>query len=159
MQIAPKSCKTAQFICRAVFAAFFVLLFSTGCGRKTAPVPPRASTLPAIVEVRTDVQNRDIRLSWGVSPTDRHLHGNIAGFIVYRADVSLLLADCRDCPRNYRQVARIPFQENGIRPERWIFDDRPSRGMGYFYQIRGLSKSGETGPASATVRVVLKDGP
>ncbi len=138
------------------FVLFIVFLFSAGCGRKTPPVPPEPPRLPEIVDARIEKQNRHVELSWMIAEDSGAGRDNIAGFFVYRADVSPMLADCDNCPRNYRQVARVPFRDGRDNPERWYLKDYPPPQAASFYKIRSFRASGATGPESEAIGVVVE---
>ncbi len=132
-------------------------IFPVGCGRKTSPVPPDQSPLPAIEDLAIERLNGRISLSWTIADDGEDLQGNIDGFYVYRAVLSGMLADCEECPKQFRQVAAVPFREANRIPEKWSFVDSPPPDAACFYRVRGFRPSGETGPASRSVRVVIKD--
>ena len=155
MQITTKRVGNIRLTRTVILVLLCVLLFSAGCGRKTPPVPPDPPALPMIVSVLLETQNERVGISWELSEKDRRLYENVAGFFVYRADVSLLRADDRLYPDNFRQIASVPFRDNEAIPGRWYFIDSPPPGMAYYYKIRGFLRSGETGPDSETVSVLI----
>lgn len=131
-------------------------IFSVGCGRKTSPVPPDQPPLPAIEDLAIERLNGRISLSWTIAEHGGDLRGNIDGFYVYRAVLSGMLADCEECPKRFRQVAMVPFREANRIPEKWFFEDSPPPDAACFYRVRGFRPSGETGPASTSVSVVIE---
>ena len=139
-----------------LFVLVFLLLFVAGCGRKTPPVPPDPPRLPEIVDARIENQHGHVALSWMIAEESGAGRGHVAGFYVYRADVSPMLADCGSCPRNYRQVASVPFRDGRDNPERWYLKDYPPPQTASFYKIQSFRASGAAGPESEAIGVVVE---
>ncbi len=133
-----------------------LLVFSTGCGRKGSPAAPDTPQLPVAGDVRAEQVNGHVSLFWSLSEEARKYTDSIAGFYVYRADVSMRLADCENCPRRFRQVGAVAFRQGAEIPERWRFDDSPPKDTACFYNIRSFRTSGALGPESETLRIVIK---
>lgn len=155
MQLGTKRGDNTKLAGTVILVLLCMLLFSAGCGRKASPVPPDPPALPTIVNVLIETQNERVGISWELSEKDRRLYENVAGFFVYRADVSLLRVDDGIYPHNFRQIASVPFRDNKAIPGRWYYIDSPSPDMAYYYKIRGFLRSGETGPDSETVSVLI----
>lgn len=133
-----------------------LLVFSTGCGRKGPPSAPDTPQLPVAGDVRAEQVNGHVSLIWSLSEGARKYSDSIAGFYVYRADVSIRLADCENCPRRFRQVGAVAFRRGSEIPEKWRFDDSPPKDTACFYIIRSFRASGALGPESETLRIVME---
>jgi predicted small lipoprotein YifL len=130
----------------AVLKALFVVSFTLsalsivvyGCGKKGPPEPPIMNRPPAVRDLNYKISNNTIKLSWtipkvvkkGVSPT--------TGFIVYRAKLTRLEADCPNCPIRYVEVGDVPVRgagtEGGASPA-VVFAQKIEKGYYYYYKI------------------------
>lgn len=123
--------KTVLIWAGLVFAAMLL----SGCGKKTAPIPPQAIMPAPIVDLAYQLDERGVDLVW--SPPRRTEHGDrlpaIDKFLIERAEYEIS-GFCEDCPVAYRQVANVA----GEGPDRRVNyrDEQLRPGHIYFYRVR-----------------------
>jgi hypothetical protein len=80
------------------------------CGKKGDPRAPELATPETIRDLRARAEDRGISLTW-TRPT-RYVDGkelrDLAGFVIFRKDVS---KSCPDCPVPYRQRAEVNVED------------------------------------------------
>ena len=95
------------------------------CGKKGDPRAPELATPETIRDLRAGVEDRGVSLTW-TRPT-RYVDGkdlrDLAGFVIYRKDVSKA---CPDCPVPYRQRAEVNVedQEKFVKKKQYRFVDQ-----------------------------------
>ncbi|MGH7829846.1 MAG: hypothetical protein ACREP8_06670 [Candidatus Binatia bacterium] len=101
------------------------LMFFLGCGKKGDPRAPELAMPETIRDLRAGVEDRGVVLTWS-RPT-RYVDGkdlrDLAGFVIFRKDVS---KNCPDCPVPYRQRAEVNVedQEKFVKKREYRFVDQ-----------------------------------
>lgn len=101
------------------------IAFSPACGKKGDPRAPELATPETIRDLRGGVEDRGVSLTW--SRPSRYVDGkdlrDLAGFVIYRKDVSKA---CPDCPVPYRQRAEVNVedQEKFVKKKQYRFVDQ-----------------------------------
>ena len=117
-----KSSLNLQF---AIFILIFSLASLVGCGKKGDPRAPELATPETIRDLKAQAQASGISLTW--SRPMRYVDGkeirDLAGFVVFRKEISKA---CPDCPVPYRQLSAVNVedQEKFIKKKRFRFVDQ-----------------------------------
>jgi hypothetical protein len=135
-------------------ACLGLALLAGGCGRKMLPIQPGALPPPRVVDLRHQVQDGAVELSWsqpGFSPNNESA---AAGFRVQRSRQTAAEAECRTCPAPFQTVADIPAA--GRRPgSRVRFRETLEPGFVYRFRVQAYSADGVEGRESGVVVVSL----
>ena len=109
--------------------AIFILIFSlaslAGCGKKGDPRAPELATPETIRDLRAQAEGRGIALTW--SRPMRYVDGkelrDLAGFVIFRKEIS---KTCPDCPVPYRErvTVSVEDQEKFIKKKQFRFVDQ-----------------------------------
>lgn len=126
---------------RAILAVLLLLAALTGCGRKTALIPPEAATPVAIDDLTPHLDAKGVTLSWtypALAESGRPLD-KIWSFAILKSEVA---ADdfCADCPVRYTKS--FSLDARGGKPgETFRFDDSQVKPR-YHYTYKVVSRSG-----------------
>ena len=122
-----------------VFCTFFiVLLFFTGCGRKTQPVPPGTIRPKAINDLKYRISQEGVELTWSVPIRNRD--GTpiyyLASFQLFKSEAPVE-EKCPGCPPRFGVPIKIPFDARPEEAKKMIYEDRTLKtGMFYTYEVR-----------------------
>ena len=75
-------------------------VFTWSCGKKELPRPPVQPELPLVQDLRAEVTNTGVLLTWTI-PTAVE---TLVGFNLYRSDPLPQPTDCPACPRDYKII-------------------------------------------------------
>jgi hypothetical protein len=126
--------------CAKLIIMLAATLLFAGCGVKTDPVPPASVAPEAIVDLRYEIDEGGVRLTWTFP--DRTINGDnissISAFDVYRAVVDLD-GLCDTCPIPFGEPTEIDGGETSVAGKRRMGEYRTSllrSDHKYFYKIR-----------------------
>ena len=122
--------------------ALVTALLCSGCGYKNKPVPPQQVLPQAVHDLRADVDERGVTLSWGY-PRKNVTGGTIEeidSFELFEAEVPVA-SYCPSCPVPYRSAVEVPGgvldPDAGKTAVYEVNDLRP--GNLYFFKVRSKS--------------------
>lgn len=135
---------------RAVLAFMGAMLFLTlnaGCGIKAPPVPPEKPPLPAIKDLKVDLEDGDtVKLQWQQSGQA----GPVAAYLVYRSRSDPAGEACSGCPVLFEKIGRV---DRTGEISSFDFSDTVSAGTTYRYKVVPLYATGAGGPDSNIVTI------
>jgi hypothetical protein len=128
-----------------------------GCGVKAPPVPPKSIAPAAIVDLTAHLDQDIVTLNWSVPKGKAAGTAGVAGFIVYRAGVSLEdPAACTECPLLFRRIAEIDMEQymaGASDRKKVTFRQSVDLGFRYVYKVVAMAKDGQRGLDSNPVTV------
>jgi hypothetical protein len=141
-----------SMVCWAL-ALLAVLLM--GCGKKAPPVAPQKLPLKGVSDLKGDLKQGTVRLTWQHTPEN----GRAAGYIVLRAQSPLTQPECPDCPPVFQKVDTIPMSRS-LRKQRHVMNFKQDVAVGfrYTYNVRPYQSSGSQGPDSNFVIITYPKG-
>jgi hypothetical protein len=118
----------------------------SGCGVKKPPKPPLHIPPPAITDLRSSLDGKQVTLTWTIERTTQGLRFDYEAFVIYRAKIPAAEAACTTCPYLFIQKAVVPASL----PER-RFDERlageysesVAPGFRYVYKVVGFATTGD----------------
>ena len=119
--------------------AVSVCLF--GCGKKAPPVPPRQPAIPAVKDLRSDIDGDMVVLTWTIPDEMKDKSSGIKSFVVHRAIQNIPDGDCRNCPVNFKPVAEIPA-ETKLPLKKMKYTERLEKGIKYVFKVTVISNTG-----------------
>jgi predicted small lipoprotein YifL len=121
-------------------ALIFTVALLTSCGRKTPPVPPQAVVAQAITDLRSQLDDQAVTLTW----TYPRLSVNgaridtVRTFIVYKAEIPE--ADfCSGCPIVYDYELEVDANDLDPGSQITFRDTELTAGYHYVYMVRANS--------------------
>jgi hypothetical protein len=122
-----------------VLLFIFVLptCFLISCGKKGPPLPPREKPLPAITDLKEEIQNGQLTLTWTVSTVKR-----ASGFYVYRSKTGVSEPECKDCPVLFTRLADIPITRGVGEEKTFMYTETVEKGYRYIYKVTVYSQAG-----------------
>ena len=134
-----------------------LLVLSAGCGKKAPPVAPQQRPLAAVADLKGELDQGHVRLTWSHSPDN---WGAVA-YIILRAQRELSQVDCADCPMVFQKAGSLPLPSS-LRKEkhRLDFSQKLAAGFRYTFSVRPIHSSGAHGPDSnlVVIDVPVPDG-
>ena len=124
----------------AALVIIISLVSVAGCGRKTLPVPPQAVIAEAISDLRSQLDDRAVTLTW----TSPRLSVNgaridtIRAFIVYKARIPAAKY-CSGCPVVYDYEFEVTARERKTGSRITFRDTELEAGYHYVYMVRAHS--------------------
>ena len=138
-------------IASTYFAIAFLitlLLSLSGCGIKGLPVPPVYAKPPAVSDLQYQVDGEQLNLTWSVPPMQPGGNPGIAGVKVFRLKESFKNLPCKDCPRTFTLMRKIPARSGTMQ-----FQDVMDKGFAYYYKIVLYDAGNHDGEDSNIVRI------
>lgn len=120
----------------------------SGCGIKGPPVPPVSAKPPAVSDLQYQVDGEQLNLTWSVPPMQPGGTPGIAGVKVFRLKESLKNLPCKDCPRTFTLMRKIPARSGTMQ-----FQDVMDKGFAYYYKIVLYDAGNHDGEDSNIVRI------
>lgn len=144
---------TAGAIINGLLVAMMALMLLNGCGKKAPPVAPRQTPLAAINDLKGELHQGTVRLTWHHSPDNPRA----AGYIILRAQSSLSRPECPECPLVYQKIDTIPMSRS-LRKKRHLmeFYHDVADGFRYTFNVRPYQSSGDQGPDSNPVVIIYE---
>ena len=137
-----------------IIAAFTGSLLMTGCGRKAPPLAPQPNPTPAVDDLRADLENDIVKLSWIHNPQN----WGAKSYIVLRAQTDLSKPACPGCPLVFQKVGTVPVAKVLRRTEHNLSFSQPlMTGFTYTFKVRPVFGSGAQGPDSNLIVLDLKE--
>ncbi len=117
-----------------------ILTLAVGCGRKTSPVPPKAVIAAAITDMRSQLDDQAVTLTWTYPRLS--INGaridTIRTFTVYKAQIPA--ADfCPGCPVIYDNEFEVDARELDPGSQVTFRDEALEAGYHYVYMVRSNS--------------------
>jgi len=122
-----------------ILAGMVLAVVLSSCGKKTAPIPPRAIIPLPITDLAHQLDDSGVTLSW--SPPARSEQGHrlpkIDSYLIERAEYAL--ADfCKNCPVRYTEIGVITGEDD---PAGWgetltYRDEKLKDGHIYYYRVK-----------------------
>lgn len=123
-----------------------VAFYLPGCGLKAPPVAPRPAPPPAVNDLRRQVQEDTLKLTWTIPKHKGKIHPDLEGFWVYRSRKPLSESECPNCPLKFKLVADIGISaiKTSEKKERGqiIYSEVLTRGYRYIYKVVAYNDSG-----------------
>jgi hypothetical protein len=139
------------FLVFALVLAFLPL----GCGKKTDPRAPELATPQVIDNLAARSVANGVALTWR-RPTE-YVDGtelkDLAGFLIYRKDIS---PTCPDCPVPYRPLTTLDVedQERFVKQKQYRYvDEEVQDRMTYRYRVSSQLKDGSLSQPSNEVEI------
>lgn len=136
-----------------VFAG--IILTASACGKKGDPRAPELAVPETIRDLGAQIDREGIALTWS-RPT-RYLDGkelkDLAGFVIFRKEVS---QTCPDCLVPYRQRTTVNLEDQGkfIQKKRYRFVDQELAPQAvYRYRVSSLLMDGSLSDPSNEVEI------
>jgi hypothetical protein len=141
---------------RPFFVFVFVLAFvPPGCGKKADPRAPELATPQVIDNLTARSVASGVALTWR-RPTE-YVDGSelkdLAGFLIYRKDIS---STCPDCPVPYRPLTTLDVedQERFVKQKQYRYvDEEVEAKMTYRYRVSSQLRDGSLSQPSNEVEI------
>jgi hypothetical protein len=138
-----------------VAISIFFLITGTGCGKKGDPRAPELATPQTIKNLTARAAQTGIVLTWS-RPTE-YVDGSeikdLAGFVIFRKDLS---PSCPDCPVPYRPLTTVMVEdrEKFVKQKQYRFVDEQVQGQTvYRYRIASQLTDGSLSQPSNEVEI------
>jgi len=128
-------------------------VFSSGCGRKTLPVPPGQVEIPAVSDLNSSIDNDMLKLAWSIPDKNKRIVPYLDGFIVYKSKTSLSRPLCKNCPVLFKRISDIPVSRKDIN-KKITWNETLEKGYKYIYKVIGYSDNGATGKDSNYIEFI-----
>ncbi len=116
----------------------FILLGGVACGKKGPPVPPKAIVPQSVKDLKGEVIQEQVRLSWTIPEGEKR-------FRLFKAAEPLTEEPCPDCPVRFTKRVDIDIAESkvvDIEGDKVIYRDSIEPGNRYVYKIVVISEDG-----------------
>ena len=120
-------------------AALCALLL-LGCGLKANPVPSvsGAASNGAVQELAVSNEKGEAVLSWRLASSDR-----VSYTLIERSTLGSTGNICRDCPRTFEPIDRLPADNDGEKSREYRFvDSSVGKGKTYSYRLQLCEETG-----------------
>ena len=115
-----------------------------GCGRKGPPRPPRLVVPPPVSDLRAEVLEERIILSWSVPAGDDEAASGIEAFRVFRFRTDAPEQLCAGCPVDFRRFETVTVAGpigSGTERRMTVYDVWDP-GYGYMYKVIAVHETG-----------------
>ncbi|MBI5556653.1 MAG: hypothetical protein HY885_03370 [Deltaproteobacteria bacterium] len=125
----------------AIVLSCLLLIFFSGCGRKTPPVPPQAVIPAPISDLSSTLDDKGVLLSW-TYPSRAESGARISNIRTFRIYKSEIGADnfCAECPVQYG--SSIEVNGSGLQPGSTVTYADSALKNHYRYTYKVVSRSG-----------------
>ena len=141
-------------ICLLLTLAAGAFLF--GCGRKGPPVPRRAIIPPPIQDLKAEIEEEKILLTWSIPKQGGAPMGGLTRFTVLGHREASATPPCPGCPLSFKEIDEILLANPAparIDADRVYYAVRFDSGFWYAFKVVSYHKSGGVSDASNIVRV------
>jgi len=111
-----------------------------GCGKKAPPIPPRQKPVPAVSDLKYNIDGDILTLAWPIPKGKEKV--DLDGFIVYRYKRSVSDSPCKNCPKLFQKVSDIPIHTPGYENKNIEYREEIEKGFVYMYKVVLYTKSG-----------------
>ena len=121
------------------------LLLDPGCGKKGPPVAPRAVVPPPVKDLKAEVMEDKVRLTWSIPKKGETIFEGIGGFRVFKYKAHGSVARCPGCPIPFDPLLDIRLKDPEparVEGDRVICYDTIEPGCRYAYKVVVCHKSG-----------------
>ena len=115
-----------------------VSLVWQGCGKKGPPRPPKRPLPPAVVDLRYEIRDNWVELSWTDPATAEGTSSKPASVTVLRAVRSDNEIKCENCPVRFEAVAEIPIHQKPLKKadlRTLHYSEKIDPGYRYIYKV------------------------
>jgi hypothetical protein len=133
-----------------------LILVISACGKKAPPRAPELAAPERITNLRAQSVANGVSLSW--SRPGQYVDGrelkDLAGFVVFRKDLS---PSCVDCPVPYRQITTVFVEdrERFVKQKQYrLVDDGVQPKIVYRYRVASQLFDGTLGEPSNEIEIV-----
>lgn len=133
-----------------------LLILYSGCGRKGPPIPPKAYVPLAIKDLKADVNETSVKLTWTTVPEKKKKRISDSVFVLYSAKQSLDSDICEGCPNIFTPIDEISFDNHvkAIKSGQTIIHElQVEPGYRYEFKIKIQMKNNVSSPFSNRVSV------
>jgi hypothetical protein len=144
-----------------LFCLSAFLLLALGCGRKAAPVPPIVVVPPPVNDLKAEVIDGRLMLTWSIPTKDGRAVGGITGFRVFKYQAQNDGALCPGCPMPFEEFVEIELkkpQPARVEGTRVLLEDRFDPAYPCVYKVVAYHKSGGVSEDSNVANVPLRIG-
>jgi hypothetical protein len=124
-----------------------------GCGLKSNPVPPAsvAAQSKVVQAPAVSAEEGAAVLNWRLTSSDR-----VSYTLIERSTLGTTGNICRDCPRTFEQIDRLPADSAGEKSREYRFSDSSvEKGKTYSYRLQ-LCDENDVCRESQTVEIDFK---
>ncbi len=124
-----------------LFVVLALALLVSGCGKKTAPRPILAVPPPQVKDLKAEVRNAGVELSWSIPNFNRESSETYSyGFAVMKTEVPWDKRNCLECPVANQEILQridLSYPEPATAPEQnlTVIDTQVSANHAYRYQV------------------------
>jgi hypothetical protein len=136
------------------------LILSLGCGKKAPPVAPEARVPPAIKDLRAEVIEDKVRLTWSVPKKGNKVFEGLEHFGVYKYRWHSSVEMCPGCPIPFQHFLDIKLDDPKparVEGGRVICYDNVEADHRHAYKVVVYHKSGGVSEDSNIVRITIDD--
>jgi hypothetical protein len=136
-------------------------LFAFGCGRKAAPVPPVVVVPPPVNDLKAEVFDGRLMLTWSIPTRENRPVAGIAGFRVFKYQARSDRSLCAGCPIPFEEFVEIALKKPHparVEGTRVLLEDRFDPAYPCAYKVVAYHKSGGLSEDSNVVNVPLRIG-
>ncbi len=131
-----------------IIIILFILL--PGCGKKAPPIPPRQKPVPAVSDLKYNIDGEILILTWTTPKEKEKAKTAPDGFIVYRYKRSISDSPCKNCPKLFQKMSDIPvditadntIDTPGYENKNIEYREEIEKGFVYTYKVVLYTKSG-----------------
>ncbi len=140
---------------KSLIPAIIILVFLLpGCGKKAPPVPPRQKPVPAVSDLKYNIDGDILTLAWTIPKGKEKAIPD--GFIVYRYKRPVSDSPCKNCPKLFQKVSDIPaditpdimIDAPGYENKNIEYREEIEKGFVYTYKVVLYAKNGVAGADS-----------
>ncbi len=135
------------------------LLLALGCGRKAAPVPPIVVLPPPVNDLKAEVIEGRLMLTWSIPTKDGRAVAGITGFRVFKYQARNDRSFCPGCPIPFEEFVEIELkrpQPARVEGTRILLEDRFDPTYPCVYKVVAYQESGGVSEDSNVVNVPLQ---
>ncbi len=121
-----------------------------GCGKKAPPIPPRQKPVPAVSDLKYNIDGEILTLTWTIPKGKEKVETATDGFIVYRYKRPISDSPCKNCPKLFQKMSDIPvditpeikIDAPGYETKNIEYHEEVEKGFVYTYKVVLYTKSG-----------------
>lgn len=137
-------------------------LMHLGCGKKSAPVPPRVVVPPPVRDLKAEPVGDEVRLTWTIPKKGDTIFEGIKRFRVFKHKAHGSVARCPGCPIRFDTFFDIRLKDplrGRVEGDRVICYDKIKSGYRHAYKVVVYHQSGGVSEASNIVELTAGPRP